>query len=46
MKIKLIDVNFKGSKPGDKISVSKGEGKYLIDSGNAVEIKTNKKDGE
>lgn len=42
MRIRLIDVHFRGASPGDEINVKKAEADYLIKSGNAIEVKKEK----
>jgi len=42
MKIKLINVNFKGKAPGEIVEATKAEAKYLIKSSNAEEVKPKK----
>jgi hypothetical protein len=39
MRVKLIDIEFKGKKPGDELDISQNEAAYLVRGGNAVEVK-------
>jgi hypothetical protein len=39
MRVKLIDIEFRGAKPGDKIEVTQDVATYLVRGGNAVEVK-------
>ena len=45
MKIRLINVHYRGKSPGDELVVNQGEADYLVKSGNAVkaESKNNQK---